>query len=456
MERRQFLRMSAGTSLATGLGLATVGLDSCAPESSEANPPNPMSTPPDPKREADLDAAADELFSHLSNQSTSVEPIQRHEYQARVARLAGLLKESPYDAMVAEGGATMRYLTGMTWGHSERLFALIITADGEQFWLCPHFEADRARLKIEANNGNGDLVGPGGQIVTWHENEYPFAPLAAAMGERNVDRIAVEPSLRHRFAHGFAEEMGAYRVGIGLDLLVELRGRKDVHELQLLRRVNELTQQGIAAAAEHIKPGMTGADISRLMRQAQSKLGLTGIWDLSLIGEASAYPHGGSAGHKLRSGEVLLVDTGGTLHGYQSDNTRSWVPDGAIPDKVNLVWNIVRDAQKAAFDAIRPGDQCHVVDRAARELIVAKGFGPGHEFFSHRLGHGIGTEGHEDPYFDGGSKVQMASGMTFSNEPGIYILGEFGIRIEDVVVVTDEGSDHFGEWQTSPRFPGPE
>jgi Xaa-Pro dipeptidase len=443
MQRRQFLRLSAGCGIAAGL----LGCGSKEPATTEAEM--------DP-RTADQNAATDELFADLSDQSGTVKPIQRHEYQARVKRLGRLLKNSPYDAMIAEGGATMQYLSGMSWGHSERLFSLVVTADGDHFWLCPHFEAERAQLKIDAKGADGEMSGPGGEIVTWHEHEYPFAPLAAALTARGIDRVAAEPALRHRFVHGMAEELGDYRVGVGLDLLVELRGRKDAHELELLRKVNELTQQGIQAAAEHIRVGMTGADISQLMRRAQRKLGLTGIWDLSLIQEAAAYPHGGADGRTLDKSEVLLVDTGGDLHGYKSDNTRSWVPVGPVPSRVDQVWNIVRDAQKAAFDAIRPGGRCQVVDQAARQVIVDHGFGDNYKYFSHRLGHGIGLEGHEDPYFDGGSQVIMASGMTLSNEPGIYILGEFGIRIEDVVVVTDKEADHFGGWQAGPGSPAAE
>ena len=445
--RRQFLGISAGSSLAAGLGFSALSQASCNPSMSEARPSNP--------REEDLDSAIDDLFPELKDQSRTVEPIRRSEFAARVQKLAELLKTSPHDALVAEGGATMQYLTGMSWGHSERFFALIITADGEQFWLCPHFEEERARLKIQAPEAGGSTAGPGGEIVTWDEHEYPFAPLAAALKERGVDRLGLEPSLRHRFAHGISAELGSSRVSIALELIVELRGRKDAHEIQLLRKVNELTQQGILAASNEIRPGMTGADISRLMRRAQKKLGISGIWDLSLVGEAAAYPHGGYSGRKLAVGDVVLVDTGGDLHGYKSDNTRSWVFDAKPPSKVNEVWNIVRDAQKAAFDAIRPGAPCSTVDAAAREVTSARGYGPGYKYFGHRLGHGIGTEGHEDPYFDGGSRVMMAPGMTFSNEPGIYIYGEFGIRLEDVVLVTEDGADNFGNWQAGPGSPAP-
>lgn len=446
-QRRTFLAGLAGTAAAGAAWSCGKSMNDKPDPSDSSLEAGAASEPASSSREADRNAATDELFADLENQSGSVAPISPAEHAARRARLGELLSDSSYDAMVCEGGATMRYLTGTTWGHSERQFSLIVLADGSHFWLCPHFEAEKAKLRIDRDGG------PGGEIVEWDEHEYPFAPLASALAERGVDRVGMEPAIRHRFVHGLQEEMGAARVSAALELLVELRGRKDAHEIEILRKVNELTQQGIVAASREVRPGMTGRDISRLMRRAQQKLGLSGIWDLSLIGEAAAYPHGGYGDRKVEVGDVILVDTGGNLHGYQSDNTRSWVMGGKPSQRVREVWNLVRDAQKAAFEAMRPGDPCGNVDRAARDVITKGGFGPGYEYFGHRLGHGIGMEGHEDPYFDGGSRVRMASGMTFSNEPGIYIYGEFGIRLEDIVMVTETGADHFGDWQAGPESP---
>jgi len=435
--RRLFLSGLAGAAAGATLGCG---------KASDSAPPMDADSPVD-SAEADANAAASELFADLNDQSGSVAPISAAEHAARRQRLGELLNDSPFDALICEGGATMRYLSGMTWGHSERLFSLIVLAGGEHFWLCPAFEEEKARLRIDAENG------PGGEVLAWDEHEYPFAPLTAALAEKGVTRLGVEPALRHRFVHGMQQAMGNGRVSAALDEIVELRGRKDAHELAIMRKVNELTQIGIVAASREVRAGMTGREISRLMRQAQSKLGLRGLWDLSLIGEAAAYPHGGYGDRQVAEGDVILVDTGGDLHGYKSDNTRSWVFGGKPSERVSDVWKLVREAQQAAFEAMRPGDPCGNVDRAAREVITRGGFGPGYEYFGHRLGHGIGMEGHEDPYFDGGSRVLMAPGMTFSNEPGIYIYDEFGIRLEDIVVVTETGADHFGHWQASPESP---
>jgi len=235
--------------------------------------------------------------------------------------------------------------------------------------------------------------------------------------------------------------------------LIALRGRKDAHELALLRKANELTQQAIVAVSERLEPGLTGREIGEMIGHAHRRLGFVGAWNLSLIGPAAAYPHGENRSIALERGDVVLIDTGGSFHGYQSDNTRSWVFDAEPSNEVEKVWNTVRDAQQRAFEAIAPGVECRAIDRVARDVIDAAGYGPGYATFTHRLGHGIGMQGHEDPYFDGGSEVVLQPGMTLSDEPGIYLLEKFGVRIEDIVVVTEDGADHFGSWQASPRSP---
>jgi Xaa-Pro dipeptidase len=190
-----------------------------------------------------------------------------------------------------------------------------------------------------------------------------------------------------------------------------------------------------------------------MMRRAQERLGLSGVWVLPLIGPDAALPHGGPTGRSITKGDLILVDTGGSFQGYQSDNTRTWSFDGPPTADALRGWNTVRDAQKRAYEAMRPGVACGDIDRAARAVIEGAGYGQGYAAFSHRLGHGIGLEGHEEPYLDGGNKLLLAAGMTFSDEPGIYLPGRFGIRLEDIVVVTEDGADHFGSWQVSPTSP---
>jgi Xaa-Pro dipeptidase len=198
---------------------------------------------------------------------------------------------------------------------------------------------------------------------------------------------------------------------------------------------------------------MSDSDVGRAMCHAQERLGLTDTWVLPLLNADAALPHGSATERHLARGDVVLVDTGGALHGYQSDNTRTWVFDGTPSAEVERVFQAVRGAQARAFEALRPGEPAAGADRAARAAIEAAGFGSGYSTFTHRLGHGIGLEGHEEPYLDGGNETPLAPGNTFSDEPGIYLPGRFGLRLEDIVVITAEGADHFGAWQRSPRSP---
>jgi Xaa-Pro dipeptidase len=381
----------------------------------------------------------------LRTSSSRISPI--NAASSRRQRLGSILAAAGADAMLIEGGATMTYLSGIAWGHSERFFGLVVTASGEHFWICPAFEESRARQKIDAARG------PGGDIVAWQEIEYFQKPLAADLARRRIRRVAIEPALRCVFVERLAAEIGGEHAVSGHAAIVALRGVKDAHEIELLRTANELTQRAIRRVAQSVQPGMSGREITALMARAHERLGMQSPWCLALIGAAAALPHGEDEDIRIARGDLLLIDAGASLHGYQSDNSRTWVVDGSPSAEIERAWHTVHDAQRAAFDGIRPGVACRDIDRRARDLIEARGFGSGYTAFTHRLGHGIGLEGHEDPYFDGGSTVPLAAGMTLSNEPGIYLPGRFGVRLEDIVLVTANGADHFGEWQSKPTSP---
>lgn len=439
--RREVL--TGGAALA---GAAAFG--ACA--SHGARPPAGAVPDPGPllPRDEPLAETQGEHFAELTDERGSVPPIDEAERRARRQRLGALLSSSgAADALLMESGATLNYLAGVSWGHSERFFGLVVTAAGDHFWICPAFEESRARQKIEG------VAGPGGPIVAWQENEYFQKPLAAELAARRIQRVAIEPALRHSFVERLASEIGQDRIVSGYPTVVALRGVKDAHEIDLLRRANELTQRAIRSLAGVLRPGLNGAEIGALMDRAHTRLGFQNPWCLALIGPAAALPHGEQADIRLKRGDVVLVDTGASFHGYQSDNTRTWVFDAQPSDEIAQVWNTVRDAQQSAFDGIRPGVACGDIDRLARAVIDARGFGPGYRTFTHRLGHGIGLEGHEDPYFDGGSTVALVPGMTLSDEPGIYLPGRFGVRLEDIVLVTAGGAEHFGSWQKSPTAP---
>jgi Xaa-Pro dipeptidase len=434
------------------LGAAAAVLPGCAAQRVHTAAPSSPETAPETTREApsarDERSRLDELFSGLSDQSGGEQPIQPSERAARRRRASILLQERGLNALVCEGGRTMEYLTGVSWGHSERLFAFVMLDDGSHFWIAPAFEEQRALLSIHGADG------PGGDIVTWQEHEYAWKPLAAALADFRASNVCIDPSARYFLAERLATVIGPERISSGGDVVRALRMVKDAHELQLLRRAAELTQTALAAVAQHVEPGQSEEQISAMVRHAQRRLGLSSVWDLSLLGPSAAYPHGDDRHNIAKEGEFLLVDTGGSLHGYQSDISRTWVVGGREPGaRESKAWFAVRDAQLRAFETAGPGTPCNAVDLAARESLAAAGYGRGYEHFTHRLGHGIGLEGHEDPYFDSGSEVELAPGMTLSDEPGLYFPGEFGVRLEDVLTVTSSGAEVFGKWQRSPTSP---
>lgn len=398
-------------------------------------------------------ARLDEEFRDLEDRSGEVEPIAAHEFARRRQRLGAALSRAGVDAFLCEGGATMTWLSGVGWGHSERAFLLIVFADGSHRWLSPAFEAEKARLRIEGPTG------PGGEIDVWQEHEYAFRPLAALLERHRVARAAFDPMTRLFVVEGLRGAFGESRVGFGRELIASLRMRKDDHELAILRKASELTKAALVAVARRAHAGLRSGEVAEWIDAAQRRLGLRSPWNLTLVGPAAAYPHGETAAQTIQRDDLLLIDTGGSLHGYQSDVTRTWVVEGRGRERELRAWHSVRAAQRAAFEAIRPGLRCGEIDRVARAALARDGWGEGYSALTHRLGHGIGVEGHEDPYFDGGSDVELEPGMTLSNEPGIYVLGEFGVRIEDVIAVTagadstPAGAQVFGDWQSGPLAP---
>jgi Xaa-Pro dipeptidase len=392
-----------------------------------------------------ISAVIDDDFSELSFAAADVEPISLDERRARVGRLASMLAEAEIGAFLCEPGSTLSYLTGVGGGRSERLFGLVVFADGSLLWVAPSFEVERMRELV--------ADGPGGELLGWDEHEYAYRPLAAELAERGAKSLALEPQIRFLFVNGMMQAMGREQVVNGGDLVQRLRGVKDAHELALLRRANELTVRAFGAVEQRVEPGMTARQVAQLITRAQEKQGLTGIWNLTLVGPNAAEPHGRTDDAPIAKGDVLLIDTGGALHGYQSDNTRTWCVGGRVPDEVRRVWDTVHDARMAAFEAMHPGALCREVDAAARAVVERAGFGAGYTTFTHRLGHGIGLDGHEPPYFDGGDPTPLEPGMTFSNEPGIYLRGRFGVRLENIVAITEDGAECFGGWQLGPEGP---
>jgi len=374
-------------------------------------------------------------FTELHGQCDGVAAPEPAEWAEHRTRVQAAMRAAGIDALVVEPGAGLMYLTGIAWGRSERPFVLVLPGEGEPAIVCPAFEQ---RTATERANGL--------ELVLWREHENPFTKLAALVRTRGGarPRVAIEPSMRRFIASGVARVLDRAIV-VDDDVLGAARIHKTEAELARLRRANEATKRALASVAQRIRIGTPQAQIGEWTEQALLATGMVEPWALALVGANASFPHGTANAREVEPGDVVLIDTGASLHGYRSDITRTFVV-GHIDDEVARAWETVARAQQAAFAAIRPGARCGDVDAVARAVVTEAGFGDADRYFTHRLGHGIGLEVHEPPYLVGGSDVVLAPGMTMSNEPGIYVPGAFGIRLEDIVLVTETGADVFGAW----------
>jgi len=379
-------------------------------------------------------------FDGLKPLGPRVKPITAEELQSRVARAQKLLTEQnpKLDALFVAPGTSLFYFTGVHWWPSERLLGLIIPQKGQPLVVCPGFEEARFReqLKIPA------------EVRVWQEDQSPTSLLASALADRGVrsGRIGVEEKTMFTFYDHLRQAAGGFEFVSADSLTITCRGVKSAHELELMRLACEATCDVYRATFAALKEGMSQQEISTLAEAGYAKMGLRGD-AMVLIAESSALPHGSIKPQTLREGQIVLIDDGCTVEGYCSDVTRTGV-FGKPTEKMQRTFELVRKAQDAALDAARKGKFSGTVDDAARGVISAGGYGPDYKFFMHRLGHGIGLDGHEHPYLVRGSKTVLQTGMTFSNEPGIYIPGEFGIRCEDLMVISEDGPAQL----LTPRF----
>jgi Xaa-Pro dipeptidase len=432
MQRRRFI---AGLG-ALGFGAPLLGCRRA--QTCETNPvavqavetapiPTPVLSPSEP-------------FPELAGFCAGAQAIEPAEYEARIARVRTELAKLGQAALIVEAGVDMLYLGGPRWGLSERPLLLIIPRDADPLLVGPAFE----RGTLEAGRGPISFA-----VATWEEHESPYARVEAGLAAAKLNakaRVAIGSSTRGFVIDGL-REAGPRRVHDSRPGALELCRRcKSPTELALLRRANEATKAAIAAASTRAEPGMREHEFGEIVRAAQLAAGLSDPWVLPLFGPNAAYPHGTPEGRQLTEGDLILVDTGGFLHGYASDITRTWAfPDpSAIDADRRRAWEVVREAQAAALALIRPGVRCAEVDAAARKVVAAAGFDGDYKHFSHRLGHGIGMQVHEPPYLVRDAAHVLEVGNTMSDEPGLYLPGAWGIRLEDIVAVTEDGAEVFG------------
>jgi Xaa-Pro dipeptidase len=392
-------------------------------------------------------APADELppaIAALKPMTGGVQPISLDERKARLLRAQKLMAETGLDALLLASGSSLVYFTGAQWGTSERFFGAVITRDGYPAWITPAFEKQRGLEQIKL----------GEDVRAWEEHESPYALVAKVLKDRGVTsgRIGIEETMPFVFADGIAKAVPAAKIESATPVTAGCRMLKDAHELALMRRANEITVAAHRAVFASLREGMTQAQAAALSAAAHRALGMSG-GSLVLFGKDAAFPHGTTTPEPLKAGDVVLIDGGGRLLGYASDITRTGVFGAPPSDRQRTVWDLVRKAQDAAFRAARPGVECQAVDAAARKVIEDGGFGPDYKYLTHRLGHGIGMDGHEWTYLVRGNTTKLRPGMCFSDEPGIYIYGEMGIRHEDIIFITESGAENMTKWTGSPEEP---
>ena len=374
------------------------------------------------------------LPQELKNLVTGIEPLTAEDYAARQEKARRLLSANRLDAVFIGGGTNLLYFTKVGWWLSERVFGVVLSLKKDPIWVCPAFEAPRAK----------ELVPAGQEIRTWEEHEDPYALIGGVLKDigASTGRLGTAPDLRAFEVHGLRRTLAAAQVVDGAPVTEGCRGTKTAKEIAYMDLANRITKLAYREGFKSIREGMETRDLAGAIAAAIQKLGSSGGGGPQ-FGPNTAFPHGSQVPRTLQAGDAIIVDGGCSVEGYRSDITRT-VVFGQPSDKQRRVWDVVRKAQAAALKAARPGATCESVDAAARRVVDEAGFGPGYKHFAHRLGHGIGMEVHEYPYFVKGNTLKLEPGMTFSNEPGIYIYGEFGIRIEDCLVVTETGARHLG------------
>ena len=416
ISRRRFLE--------AGGGIASASLASPLVSAARRDPAEDGSLPPS--------------LAQLKSRKSEARPITLDERRDRQERARKLMSENAVDAIVLMEGASLRYFTGIRWWGGERAFALVLPTKGAAFYVCPAFEEGRVREQI-ANAPDGEQP----DVRIWQEDESPYQRIAQGLKERGIagGRLGMEETVRFVFSDGIAKAAPQATITSATPVTAGCRMIKSTNEIALMRLAAQVTLSVYEAVYNALRDGMTQRDVGDLIDKAYERTGFPGEASV-MVGEYTAFPHGSNTPQAIREGSIIMIDDGCSVEGYQSDITRTFVL-GKASDKMKSVFDIVHRAQSAALAAARPALECGAVDAAARKVITDAGYGPDYKYFTHRLGHGLGMDGHEWPYLVRGNTTKLQANMTTSNEPGIYIRGEFGIRLEDDMHVTENGAELF-------------
>ncbi len=384
--------------------------------------------------------------SDLKSLTTSVIPIGPVERAARIAKAQRLMRTNNIGAILIEPGSSLDYFTGVQWWRSERLTCAIIPVEGEPCIVTPFFEEPSVR----------ESLGIAAQVRVWQEDESPIAQVVAFLKSRKLDTrpIGIEETVRYFASNGLSRALSATKIVSANPAVRGCRMIKTPAEIALMQTATDITVAAINHTIPRIEPGMTPADIGAMINAATTAMGGTPEFALVLLGEASAYPHGSGKPQRVALREPILMDVGCNVGGYQSDVSRTIVLGGAT-DEQRRVFGHMREGQRIAFAAAQIGKTAGSVDDAVRAHYEKLGYGPRYKLpgTPHRTGHGIGMDGHEPVNLVHGEMTKLAPGMCFSNEPGLYLPGKFGVRIEDCFHMTDSGPVWFSKPQVSIEFP---
>lgn len=413
MNRRRFLQSSV---------IATLPSLAYTQQSRQPNKDSSQSLPP--------------AVQALKNRKSEAKPITPKERETRVEHARELMKENAMDAILMPGGTSLNYFTGISWSNSERMLCYVLPAKGDGFFVCPVFEESRVHERLALIPG-----GERARIYAWQEEESPYTLVRKGLADGGVQRgtLGIEEKTPFVFANEIMRACPNLHIVDATPVTAGCRMIKSPAEVALMRLACSITMQVYEAVWKSAHAGMTTRDFSDLCARAYLHVGFPGETNCQ-TGPYSALPHGSIMPQVIKENELVLLDDGCTVEGYQSDISRAFVY-GKPSEKMLRVFDIIHKAQAAALATARPGLECQAVDAAARKVVTDSGYGPGYRTFPHRVGHGIGMDMHEWTYLVKGNTTKLKSGMTFSDEPGIFLVGEFGIRLEDEMVITANGAE---------------
>ena len=378
-------------------------------------------------------------LAKLKPMTDGIEPISVAEFKARIARAQALMREQGLQALYLDTSSSLAYYTGIQLNLTERLHGAIIPAEGEVVYLSPAFEEPKTREYMKF----------GDDVRCWEEHEDPTELVVETIRSLGYEsgQVALDPHTPFFIVDGLRKAGNRFTFTQGSSITATCRQLKSAAEIALIQRAMDITMEVHRAAARALQPGVTTAEVKTFLDQAHRKLGMSWTSVAAQFGEATAYPHGVPYEQTLQDGDMVLIDMGTKVGGYRSDITRTYV-FGEPTDRQREIWDLEKRAQLAGFAAAQLGAPCENVDFGARGVIEAAGYGPGYKVpgLPHRTGHGLGLDVHEESFMVKGNKTALQVGMCFSIEPMMCIYGEFGVRLEDIAYMAEDGA----RWFTQP------